>query len=128
MKRFICVIVCILMLISLTSCGGMSISNNSINEVSDYVLENIDSLSSDKEVEFFEYENSGLSIGAIYYGYYYTEYNEPILPDFYGGGDLDGNYYANDGGYYFGKPNDGTDWCYVQKITDNWFYYELHWA
>ena len=116
------------MLLSLTSCGGMSLSNKNINEISNYVLENIDTLASEKKTEFFEYKNSGLSIGAVYYGYYYTEYNEPLIPDFYGGTDLNGEYYAKDNGYYFGEPNNGEDWCYVQNITDNWFYYELHWG
>ena len=31
-----------------------------------------------------------------------------------------------DGGVYFGKPNNGTDWCFIKKISDNWCYYELH--
>ena len=35
---------------------------------------------------------------------------------------------AADGGEYFGRPNNGTDWCFVKKITDCWYYYELHWA
>lgn len=128
MKKFICILLSIIMIITLTSCGGMSISYKYINEISNCVLENIDTLVSEKETEFFEYKNSGLSIGAVYYGYYYTKNNEPLIPDFYGGTDLSGEYHAKGDGYYFGKPNNGTDWCYVEKITDNWFYYELHWA
>lgn len=31
-------------------------------------------------------------------------------------------------GTYFGKPNNGTDWCFVKQITNNWYYYELHWG
>ena len=31
-------------------------------------------------------------------------------------------------GVYFGRPNNGTDWCYIKQISDNWYYYELHWA
>ena len=116
------------MLLSLTSCGAMAISNDYINEVSNYVLENIDNFSLDKEIEFFEYKNTGLSIGAVCYGYYYTAYNEPLIPEFYSGTDLNNEYKTKGDGYYFGKPNNGTDWCYVEKITDNWFYYELHWA
>ena len=33
-----------------------------------------------------------------------------------------------DDGVYFGSPNNGTDWCYIKRISDNWYYYELHWA
>ena len=128
MKRIICILLTLMMLLSLTSCGKMTISDDYIAEVSNYVLENIDNLSSDKEIEFFEYESSGLSIGGVYYGYYYTEYNEPLIPGFYCGTDLNDEYKTKGDGYYFGEPNDGTDWCYVEKITNNWFYYELHWA
>ena len=65
--------------------------------------------------------------GGVYYGYYYTANNDIEVPDFYAGGNL-GERYEADGGTYFGKPNNGTDWCFIKKITDKWYYYELHWA
>ena len=114
-------------MISLTACEGISISNKRYDEISNYVLENIDNISSKKEIEFFDYETTGLSIGGVYYGYYYTSNNEIAVPDYYLGGNLEEKYEA-DGGTYFGKPNNGTDWCFIKKIADNWFYYELHWA
>lgn len=127
MKKLFSVLICVIVIISLTACGGMSVSDKRYDEISNYVLENIDNLSCEKEIEFFDYETTGLSIGGVFYGYYYTLNNEIAVPDYYSGGNLGEKYEADDG-TYFGKPNNGTDWCFIKKITDNWFYYELHWA
>ena len=127
MKRFISFLILVLLLVTFTACAGMSVSTKRYDEISNYVLENIDTLSPEKEIEFFDYEATGLSIGGVYYGYYYTANNDIEVPDFYAGGNL-GERYEADGGTYFGKPNNGTDWCFIKKITDKWYYYELHWA
>lgn len=127
MKRFISFLILVLFLFTFTGCEGMSVSTKRYDEISNYVLENIDTLSPEKEIEFFDYEATGLSIGGVYYGYYYTANNDIEVPDFYAGGNL-GERYEADGGTYFGKPNNGTDWCFIKKITDKWYYYELHWA
>lgn len=127
MKRFISFLILVLFLFTFTACEGMSVSTKRYDEISNYVLENIDTLSPEKEIEFFDYEATGLSIGGVYYGYYYTANNDIEVPDFYSGGNL-GERYEADGGTYFGKPNNGTDWCFIKKITDKWYYYELHWA
>ena len=127
MKKFISALVCVLIIFSLTACEGMSISVKRYNEISDFVLENKESLLPEKDIEFFDYETTGLGIGGVYYGYYYTINNEVTVPDFYSGGNL-GEKHESDGGTYFGKPNNGTDWCFVKKIIDNWYYYELHWG
>lgn len=127
MKRLVSVLILILLMFSFTACEGMSVSTKRYDEISNYVLENIDALSPEKEIEFFDYEATGLSIGGVYYGYYYTANNDIEVPDFYAGGNL-GERYEADGGTYFGKPNNGTDWCFIKKITDKWYYYELHWA
>lgn len=127
MKRFISFLILVLFLFTFTACEGMSVSNKRYDETSNYVLENIDTLSPEKEIEFFDYEATGLSVGGVYYGYYYTANNDIEVPDFYAGGNL-GERYEADGGTYFGKPNNGTDWCFIKKITDKWYYYELHWA
>lgn len=126
MKKFLLIFACVLVVL-LPSCEGMSVSNKRYDEISTYALNNIDTLLTKKEVEFFDYETTGLSVGGVYYGYYYTANDEIIVPDFYSGENLSGQYEA-DGGTYFGKPNNGTDWCFVKKITDNWYYYELHWG
>ena len=127
MKRFISFLILVLLLVTFTACEGMSVSTKRYDEISNYVLENIDTLSPEKEIEFFDYEATGLSIGCVYYGYYYTANNDIEVPDFYAGDNL-GERYEADGGTYFGKPNNGTDWCFIKKITDKWYYYELHWA
>lgn len=127
MKRIISVFALILLLLSFTACQGMYVSGKKYDEISSYVLENVDTITPEKEIEFFNYEASGLSIGATYYGYYYTVNNDVRVPDFYLGGNL-GEKYEADGGTYFGKPNNGTDWCFIKRITDKWYYYELHWA
>ena len=127
MKRLVSVLILVLLMFSFTACDGMSVSTKRYEEISNYVLENIDTLSPEKEIEFFDYEATGLSIGGVYYGYYYTANNDIEVPDFYSGGNL-GERYEADGGIYFGKPNNGTDWCFIKKITDKWYYYELHWA
>jgi hypothetical protein len=101
------------------------------NEISDYVTENMDSFSPAEENEFYDYKTTGLSIGGVYYGYYYSSKSEWLLPDFYRGNDLEkiqNDMHEDDGGVYLGKPNNGTDWCFIKKISDKWYYYELHWA
>ena len=127
MKRLLSILILVLLMFSFTACEGMSVSTKRYDEISGYVLENINTLSPEKEIEFFDYEATGLSIGGVYYGYYYTANNVIEVPDFYSGGNL-GERYEADGGTYFGKPNNGTDWCFIKKITDKWYYYELHWA
>ena len=127
MKKLLSVLILVLLMFSVTACEGISVSTKRYDEISGYVLENIDTLSPEKEIEFFDYEATGLSIGGVYYGYYYTANNDIEVPDFYAGGNL-GERYEADGGTYFGKPNNGTDWCFIKKITDKWYYYELHWA
>ena len=45
MRKLISVLFCIIVMISLTACEGMPISNKRYDEISNYVLENIDNLS-----------------------------------------------------------------------------------
>ena len=131
MKRLFCVLTLFFLIVSLSACAGMSVSNKMYNKISKYVADNMDSLNPTEENEFYDYEATGLSIGGVYYGYYFSAENENLLPDFYGGNDLEiiqNDVHEDDGGVYFGKPNNGTDWCFVKKISENWYYYELHWA
>lgn len=127
MKRLFLSMFSVVLILSLVSCKGWAISNERYEEISSYVLENIDTLSSEKEIEFFDYDTTGLSVGGVYYGYYWTVNNEIAVPDYYTDDNL-GEKYEADNGTYFGKPNNGTDWCFVREITDNWYYYELHWG
>ncbi len=125
MKKFLVILACVIVVFSLTACGG--VSNKKYNEISNYVLSNIDNLSPEKELEFYVYKTTGIVSAGVYYGYYYTANNEIAIPDFYKGDNL-GEKYEADGGTYFGKPNNGTDWYFAKVITDNWYYYELHWG
>ncbi len=126
MKKLVIFLFSVVFVFSLSACGGMSVSEKSYEEISKYVTDNRDELSPEKEIQFFDYDVTGSDVG-VYYGYYYTADNEIVVPDFYSGDDL-GEKHEEDGGTYFGKPNNGTDWCYIKKITNNWYYYELHWA
>ena len=129
MKKCVLSILCVCLMMFCVACDGMSISTTSsrYDEISAYVLENRDGLSAEKDIEFFEYDTTGLGIGGVYYGYYYTAHNEIVVPDFYTDNSL-GKQYEADGGVYFGKLNSGTDWCFIKEITDHWYYYELHWG
>ena len=132
MKRLFCLLVLFSVILSLSACfSGMSVSDKMYKEISEYVTENMDTFSPKEENVFYNYNTTGLSIGGVYYGYYYSSENELLLPGFYSGNDLgkiNNDMYEDDGGVYFGKPNNGTDWCFIKKISDKWYYYELHWA
>ena len=129
MKKCVLSILCVCLMMSCAACDGVSIVSTSsrYDEISAYVLENLDGLFTQEDVVFFEYDTAGLSIGSVYYGYYYTAHNEIVVPDFYSDNRL-GEHFEADGGVYFGKPNSGTDWCFIKEITDHWYYYELHWG
>jgi len=127
MKKLSVIFVCLIFVFNLTSCSGMSVSEKKFNEISNYVIDNIGTLSTEKDLKFFDYESSGLCVGGVDYGYYYSKNNEIVVPDFYSGNELETQSEA-DGGTYLGEPNSGTDWCFIKKITENWYYYELHWG
>lgn len=131
MKKLLCTLILISLVFTLTACDGISTTKKMYDEISKYVTENMNLFSPTEKNEFYDYKTTRLSIGGVYYGYYYSFESEWLLPDFYDGNDLDkiqNDVYNDDGGVYFGKPNNGTDWCFIKKISDNWYYYELHWA
>lgn len=90
------------------------------NEVSQYVLENKDSieLTDLGHRQYFEYAQWSFIDSGVIYGYFYSPHDEYQ------------NYtrtYRN--GYLrYGSPNSGEDWCYFEKICDNWYYYEEHYG
>ncbi len=130
MKKIIIVLMVVLLIVfTVYSCSD--ISRIKFIQISNHVLKNMDDYLPEQEVEFFDYSANGISIGATYYGYYYTANDEIMLPDFYCGNDyyiIKYKRHEANGGTYFGKPNNGTDWCFIKKITNHWYYYELHWA
>ena len=127
MRKRLFLIPCLLIFIFFVGCNGMTISTARYNEIKEYVETHANKIVVSGDVEFFTYKTTGLSIGGVYYGYYYSESNDVLIPDYYSGDNI-GNAETKDDGTYFGKPNNGTDWCYVKQIMDHWFYYELHWA
>ncbi len=96
--------------------------NRSIQkEVSEYVLANKDAweqgeLTDKKEIP---YTFTGLMIGGVEYGYYYSEDDTHCI---YAGEEAA----YRDGYRYDGYPDDPTDWYYSVRICENWFYYEVH--
>lgn len=88
------------------------------NEIFSYVLENQNTLASNNPEDYqeFSYTVTGFSDAGVEYGYYFS---------------INGNFqYAGqpyENGYMqYGKPNNGEDWYYHERICENWFYYEKH--
>ena len=126
MKKIISIFVLILIAASLTACGT-SFSKSNYKEISSYVLENKDVIPRNSDTEFYTHKTTGIYDAGIIYGYYYTESDEILIAgdDVYPA-DLGNDIYESDGGTYIGKPNSGVDWYFTKKITDNWYYFELH--
>ena len=91
---------------------------NMRNEIVEYVLENKDSIipnDFNKNKEFI-FSSEGLPTAYVEYGYYYS-------PDdtYWSGGYEYRNGYRIDG-----SAHESFDWYYVERICENWFYYEFH--
>ena len=67
MKRFSLFLIFVLVISCFTACMKTSISTQGYNEISNYILENKDSIITEKELEFFDYEATGLTVGGVYY-------------------------------------------------------------
>ena len=117
----------LILLFSLTACRNEQPENETrYDKIARYVTNNLDLLDPVEDVEFYDF-----TVDGEYYGYYYSRRNEILLPDRYSEstrGDLEAALHKTDDGYCFGDPNGTTDWCFVKPITDQWFYYELHWG
>lgn len=87
-------------------------------EIFSYVLENRDKLEANdpKDYQEFPYSVTGFSDAGVEYGYYYfpDDKHQPA-----------GRPYQN-GHLQYGKPNNGEDWYYYERICENWYYYEEH--
>ena len=90
------------------------------DEIFEYVIENKDELkqTDTEHRQYFEYTDKGFIDSGVIYGYFYSPHDEYQ------------NYtrtYRN--GYLrYGSPNSGEDWCYFEKICENWYYYEEHYG
>ena len=126
MKKFISIFILILVVVSVTACGT-SFSKSNYREISSYVLENKDVIPHKNETEFYTHKTTGLFDAGVFYGYYYTKSDKiTVAGDDVYPSNLGSGVYEADGDTYFGKPNSGTDWYFTKKITDNWYYFELH--
>ena len=87
-------------------------------EIISYIQENRDNITlinSDSYQKFF-YTATGLQDGGVEYGYYYAPDDDHRVQ---------GEPYRK--GYRtYGIPDDDTDWYYTERISENWFYYEIH--
>ena len=98
--------------------AGQIESNQIRDEIFEYVIENKDELkqTDTEHRQYFEYAQWSFIDSGVIYGYFYSPHDEYQ------------NYtrtYRN--GYLrYGSPNSGEDWCYFEKICDNWYYYEEH--
>ncbi len=123
MTRLLTLLATLALALTLTACKAEQPTSR-FDKIAKYVKTNTELLAPEGGVEFFEFSEDGL-----YFGYYYTENNDVLLPDFYTGDHreaMQAALHEADGGFCFGDPNSDTDWCFVKKITDRWFYYELH--
>lgn len=90
------------------------------SEVFAYVEEHKESIeiSHPEHPQYFEYADWGFVDAGVIYGYFYSPDDEYASSN---------RTYRN-GYLQYGTPNNGEDWCYFEKICDNWYYYEEHYG
>ena len=124
MKKIIAFFVLITFVFMLVGCGA-SFSKSYYDEVSSYVAEHKSSISPSSDIEYFFYDTIDDTNENTYYGYYYSK-NDHVVPCEQDKMSLSKTYTEGDGGYYFGEVSDTSDWCFVKKIENNWYYFETH--
>lgn len=101
-----------------------SLRNDVLSEVLNIsgVME-IDTSASDNRF-FISFDCGGKGFGSVmtYYGFYYTQDDLPIG---WGGEDVD--LAQNSTGWTLKESEDSDNIYYTERITDNWFYYEMSW-
>ena len=120
MKKMLLAILAGLLLVTVPFWGALvygKIENRVIcREVTNYVLENRDSIVVIDDHQSFVYKTTGMVSARVEYGYYFDAENEFAMK---------GISYRN-GIRVDGYPDDRTDWYYTEQICENWFYYEVH--
>ena len=120
MKKMLLAILAGLLLVTVPFWGALvygKIENRVIcREVTNYVLENRDSIVVIDDHQSFVYKTTGMVSAKVEYGYYFDAENEFAMK---------GISYRN-GIRVDGYPDDRTDWYYTEQICENWFYYEVH--
>ena len=120
MKKALLIVLVVLLLISSPFWGAFvygKIENRMMcRKISNYILENKDSIEVTEIRQSFVYKTTGMVSAGVEYGYYFDAYDQF---------DMKGNPYRN-GIRVDGYPDDSTDWYYTERICENWFYYEVH--
>ena len=120
MKKMLLAILAGLLLVTVPFWGALvygKIENRVIcREVTNYVIENRDSIVVIDDHQSFVYKTTGMVSAGVEYGYYFDAENEFAMK---------GMSYRN-GIRVDGYPDDRTDWYYTEQICENWFYYEVH--
>ena len=120
MKKMLLAILAGLLLVTVPFWGALvygKIENRVIcREVTNYVLENRDSIVVIDDYQSFVYKTTGMVSAGVEYGYYFDAENEFAMK---------GISYRN-GIRVDGYPDDRPDWYYTERICENWFYYEVH--
>ena len=124
MKKLMALFVIVAFVFMLVACGTTH-SESYYEEIFDYVNEHKSTISHTGEIEYYFYDTIANTNENTYYGYYYSKNNE-IAPCEQDKMDLPKSYTEDDGGYYFGEVSDKSDWSFVKKIDNNWYYFETH--
>lgn len=88
------------------------------SQIVEFVMENNNSIEIKDHDQYqrFTYSYRGNITAYVEYGYYYSPNDTYQWCD---------EPYRN-GFRTHGVPDEKTDWCYNEKICDNWYYYEIH--
>lgn len=124
MKRLVAIISILAFVLCLVACGK-EYSQDKYDEIASYVKENKDKIAVNSELQHYYYEVETSGFTSVQYGYYYSKNNEIVSCD-QGGMGLINSYTKKDDGYYFGTVEDESDWSYVRKIENCWYYFEVH--
>ena len=124
MKKLTVIFFVLLFTLAFSSCG-VKYSKDTYEEISDYVNSHQSEYSCVGETEWYFYNTENGKTENSYYGYYYTK-SEQIISCAQSGMELPNEYTEKDGGYYFGNVSDTSDWSFIKKIDNNWYYFEVH--
>lgn len=123
MKKLTVIFFVLLFTLSLVSCAKYS--KSTYEEISAHVKSHLDDFSYVGETEWYFYNTENGETENAYYGYYYTK-SDKIVSCAQGSMELPSEYTEKNGGYYFGKASDKSDWSFIKKIDNNWYYFEVH--
>lgn len=126
MKKFIVISILIaLLIVSLSSCGK-DYNENNYDVISKFVVANESSLNTKIENIHYLYDSSYTDTVKSYYGYYHTTKDAKKPYNTLSVKIDEDEYVEKHGGYYFGTVSEESDWAFVKKINERWYYFETH--